>query len=133
MNISPGHINPRTTTGTGFSTPQSQLVARLSLPGSAAEAPASEAEKIRKASSQFEALFLAQILRSARESAAGESSGDPSGQSMMEIAEEHIAHALAEHGGLGLAQSVMTNLGAYATARGAEGGMGTPGMAPAGK
>ena len=105
--------------GIGSATTQSPLVARLSSPGGAAAAPPTDAEKIRKASSQFEALFLAQMLRSARESAGGDSTGDPSGQSMMEIAEEHIAQALAEHGGLGLAQSVMASLGNHGTGRGA--------------
>ena len=80
------------------------------LSGNAA-APATETEKIRKAAGQFEALFLAQLLRSARESATPEDSSGQSGGSMMEIAEEHIAQALADSGGLGLSQAITESFG----------------------
>ena len=71
--------------------------------------PPSEAEKIRKAASGFEALFVAQLLRSARESAATEQ--DQSGSAMMEVAEEQIALAISDRGGLGLSQSIVDSLG----------------------
>ncbi len=72
-------------------------------------APPSEAEKIRKAASGFEALFVAQLLRSARESASTEQ--DQSGSAMMEVAEEQIALAISDRSGLGLAQSIVESLG----------------------
>jgi Rod binding domain-containing protein len=71
--------------------------------------PPSEAEKIRKAATGFEALFVAQLLRSARESAATEQ--DQSGSAMMEVAEEQIALSISDRGGLGLAQSIVDSLG----------------------
>ena len=79
-----------------------------SAPASA-EPAASQAEKIRKAASGFEALFVAQLLRSARESAATEQ--DQSGSAMMEVAEEQIAQSLSDQGGLGLGKSIVESLG----------------------
>lgn len=67
-----------------------------------------QAEKIRKAASGFEALFVAQLLRSARESANAEQ--DQSGSAMMEVAEEQIAQAISDRGGLGLSQSIVDSL-----------------------
>jgi peptidoglycan hydrolase FlgJ len=71
--------------------------------------PPTEADKIRKAANGFEALFVAQLLRSARESSAPEQ--DQSGSAMMEVAEEHIALSISEQGGLGLSQSIVESLG----------------------
>ncbi len=69
----------------------------------APEATRTEAS-IHKAASQFEALFVAQMLRSARESAS--SNSDDSNSAIHDIAEEQLAQALAEGGGLGLARTI---------------------------
>ena len=71
--------------------------------------PTTEADKIRKAASGFEAIFVAQLLRSARESSATEQ--NESGSAMMEVAEEEIARAISDQGGLGLSQAVVESLG----------------------
>jgi len=69
--------------------------------------------KIREAASQFEALLLAQMLKSVRE-AAGEgwlgAGGDEAGGMMLEVAQEHLAQVLAAQGGLGLANLVAEGL-----------------------
>jgi Rod binding domain-containing protein len=65
--------------------------------------------KIAKAASEFEALFVAQMLRSAREAGAGafgNSEGDQSSGAMMEMAEDQLAQALSSGGGLGLARTI---------------------------
>ena len=65
--------------------------------------------KIAKAASEFEALFVAQMLRSARE--AGKlSDDDPSSGAMMEMAEDQLAQAISSGGGLGLARAIAASL-----------------------
>jgi Rod binding domain-containing protein len=69
--------------------------------------------KIRDAASQFEALLLAQMLKFVRE---GDGEGwlgagdDEAGGMMLEVAQEHLAQALAYQGGLGLANLVAEGL-----------------------
>ena len=69
--------------------------------------------KTREAASQFEALLLAQMLKSVRE-AAGEgwlgAGGEEAGGMMLEVAQEHLAQVLAAQGGLGLASLVEQGL-----------------------
>ena len=77
---------------------------------SAANQPAaSQTAKLRDAAQQFEALFVSQLMRSAREASQAESS-DQTSEVMMEVAEEQIALALSRQGGLGLAQSVLNQI-----------------------
>lgn len=68
--------------------------------------------RIRQAASQFEALLMAQILKSARSE--GDSwlgtGADSTADSAMEMAMEHFAQALAAQGGLGLASMVAKGL-----------------------
>ncbi len=86
-------------------------VAQTGVP--AARGAAREAE-IVDAARQFEAVLIAQMLRSMRES--GGSSGwlgtgeDSTSASAMEMAEEHFASALSAQGGLGLAKLVAQGL-----------------------
>jgi Rod binding domain-containing protein len=70
-------------------------------------------ESVAKAASQFEALLIGQLLKSARE-AGGESwmGTDPSDadSSLMEMSEQQLASTLASNGGLGLAKMVKEGL-----------------------
>jgi len=68
--------------------------------------------KIQDAAQQFEALLLGQILRSERESGNGwlSSGNSSSGDSITEFAEQHLAMALAQQGGLGLASLIAQGL-----------------------
>lgn len=72
-----------------------------------------ESAKIRDAAAQFEALLLAQILKSVQEAASEGWLGtgqDEAGGLMLEVAQEHLAQVLASQGGLGLAKLVVEGL-----------------------
>jgi Rod binding domain-containing protein len=70
-------------------------------------------EKIRGAATQFEALLISQILKTAHE---GEDGGwlgtgeDETSNTTMGMADEYFARAIAAHGGLGLAQMISAGL-----------------------
>jgi len=69
--------------------------------------------KIADAASQFEALLLSEMLKSANESGSGDwmgGSDDESGTSLAEMAQEQFAQALAKSGGLGFARMVTDQL-----------------------
>jgi flagellar protein FlgJ len=70
-------------------------------------------QKILDAAQQFESLLVAQILKTARDVGAegwlGEEQ-DSAVSSVMELAEEQFAQAIAKHGGLGLAQMIYAQL-----------------------
>jgi peptidoglycan hydrolase FlgJ len=63
-------------------------------------------EKIRDAASQFEALLIGQILRSARDG----SSEDPASDCATDFAEQQLANTMAKAGGLGIADLVARGL-----------------------
>lgn len=92
------------------------------LPGAAAASAASQAagaarggrdaDKVRDAAQQFEALLLSQILKSVRESG-GSWLGSGSGGAAdcaTEFAEEQLATSMARQGGLGLANLIAGGL-----------------------
>ena len=65
----------------------------------------------RDAAQQFEALLLAQIMRSERESGNGWlGTGDATGESAVDFAEQQLALLLSRQGGLGLAGLISTGL-----------------------
>ncbi len=68
--------------------------------------------RVRDAARQFESLLLEQILRSARESGSGwlGSDKDSAGDCATEYAEQQFAVALAQRGGLGIADLVAAGL-----------------------
>ncbi len=67
---------------------------------------------VRDAASQFEALLIGQLLKSARDSNSGwlDDGEDQAGSTATEMAEEQLAQALARQGGLGLARMVESGL-----------------------
>lgn len=79
-----------------------------------AQAPApADNKKLKSSAQQFEALLLAQMLRSMRESGSGGWLGtgeDSTAASAMEMAEEQFAQAMSAQGGLGLATMVTRGL-----------------------
>jgi Rod binding domain-containing protein len=86
----------------------SGIAMNLPVPGSG-----DERSRIKESAGQFEALLIAQMLRSAREESAGGWTGaseDNSSASMMEMSEQHIAQMLAAQGGLGLAKMIVDGL-----------------------
>jgi len=78
----------------------------------AADSGAPRPRNVKEAATQFEALLISQMLKSAHED--GESwlgtGDDQAGSSMTELAEEHLAQSLATSGGLGLAKVVVRGL-----------------------
>ena len=65
------------------------------------------------AASDFEALLIAQMLKSMRESGSGwlgTGEDDQAGEAAMGIAEESLAKVLAKSGGLGLAHAIQKNI-----------------------
>lgn len=69
-------------------------------------------ELLRQAAAEFEALLVAEMLKAARASGEGwlGSGEDEAGATMVELAEQQFAQALAEAGGLGLAELVVEGL-----------------------
>jgi Rod binding domain-containing protein len=71
--------------------------------------------RIRQAATDFEALLLAQMLKSARETSGGGLTADgadnnEANSTMVELGEQQFAQALASSGGLGIAKMVVTGL-----------------------
>jgi len=65
-------------------------------------------QKIRDAAKDFESLLLTQMLKTMREASGNQgwlgTGDDQSSSSIMELAEQQVAQALAASGGLGLAR-----------------------------
>jgi flagellar protein FlgJ len=73
-------------------------------------------DKVRKAAEDFEALIVAQMIKSVRESALGTwSDPDQSGAVGLEMAEQQLAQVIASQGGLGLARMIERSLPAAPT------------------
>ena len=75
--------------------------------------PAEDPKRVAQAAGQFEALLIGQMLKSMHESDAGGWTGtdnDDAGSQAVELAEEQLAQAMANHGGLGLARMVASGL-----------------------
>jgi flagellar protein FlgJ len=69
--------------------------------------------KLKDAAGKFEAMLIAQMLKSARKTDSGGWSGesDQTTSSIMDMAEQQLADMLGAQGGLGIAQMVVTQLG----------------------
>jgi Rod binding domain-containing protein len=70
-------------------------------------------ENLKDAAGKFEALLIAQMLKSARQtdSAGWTGEADESSSSMMDMAEQNLAELLGSQGALGLASMVVKQLG----------------------
>ena len=68
---------------------------------------------LKDAAGKFEALLIAQMLKSARDTDSGGWSGevDQSSSFMMDMAEQQLAELLGSQGNLGLAPMVVSQLG----------------------
>jgi Rod binding domain-containing protein len=89
------------------------ILAGLGATASAETTGLGRPKNLAEAASQFEALLVAQMLRSMRESSEGGwlgGGGDPSGSALTEMAEEHLAKAITSNGGLGLAKVIRDQL-----------------------
>lgn len=73
--------------------------------------PAQDRARLEKAAAEFEAVLLAEMLKSMRADRGWLGTGeDQAGASMLEIGEEHLAQVLASSGGLGLARIITQDL-----------------------
>ena len=86
------------------------VLSRGALPTSSKDTP----EKIQKAATDFEALLIAQMLKSTRESGGGMTGDadeqDETNSTMVELGEQQLAQALSSSGGLGIAKMVIAGL-----------------------
>jgi Rod binding domain-containing protein len=83
------------------------------------EKPRDDPARIRKSATDFEAMLLNQMLRSAREAGGGglTADGDADHQansSLIELGEQQFAQALASSGGFGIAKMVAAGLTKHA-------------------
>ena len=69
--------------------------------------------KLKDAAGKFEAMLIAQMLKSARKTDSGGWSGesDQSTSSIMDMAEQHLGELLGSQGSFGLARMVVSQLG----------------------
>jgi len=73
-------------------------------------------ERVRQAATEFEAMFLAQMLKTARKGGGGGLTGDgdddddDANNTMIELGEQQFAQALTSNGGLGIAKMVVAGL-----------------------
>jgi len=79
----------------------------LSAVTPATMAAAAPQTKVEGAAKQFEALMIAQMLRTAREDT---EAGDSSSSTMLDVADQQFSQVLADNGGLGLAKLVVKGL-----------------------
>ena len=75
------------------------------------EKPKDDPAKIRKSATDFEAVLLNQLMRTARGDAADD---DQANSSLKELGEQQFAQALASSGGLGIAKMVVAGLTKHA-------------------
>ena len=71
------------------------------------ETAAAKTSKVEGAAKQFEALMIAQMLRTAREDTEDNTS---SGSTMLDVADQQFSQVLANNGGLGLAKLIVKGL-----------------------
>jgi len=83
------------------------------LGAGALDGQALERSKLKDAAGKFEAMMIAQMLKSARKADSGGWTGeaDEAGSTMMDMAEQQLADAMGAQGGFGLADMVMKQLG----------------------
>jgi Rod binding domain-containing protein len=70
-------------------------------------APSAPQAKVEGVAKQFEALMIAQMLRTAREDT---EDGNSSSSTMLDVADQQFSQVLANNGGLGLAKLVVKGI-----------------------
>jgi|SRR5579859_5023412 len=79
-----------------------------------APSPRDSIDKIRKAATSFEALLIAQMLKSAREAGGGMTGDadeqDETNSTVLELGEQQLAQVLSNSGGLGIAKMVIAGM-----------------------
>ena len=75
-----------------------------------ARVPRTVAARIGQAATDFEALLLGQMLKTAREALEGDDEEKDPNSAMVEFGEQQFAQALAGSGGFGIAKMVVAGL-----------------------
>jgi len=94
-------------------TPGSMIQRTSSVAAPSAASAKDAPGKIMKAATDFEALLIGQMLRSAREASGGGLTGDDdddANSSLMELGEQQFAQALSSSGGLGIGKMIVAGL-----------------------
>lgn len=93
------------------------MIHNISALGTLVPAPASsqkQANKIKDAAEQFEALMFAQMLKTARESGSsgwlGTGESGDAGETSIDLAEQQLASVMAKGGGFGLTTLITQGL-----------------------
>jgi Rod binding domain-containing protein len=78
-------------------------------------APSKNTQQIKGAAQQFEALMIAELLKSARPDAdssswMGAGEDDQSGQTAVDYAEQQLSSVMAKNGGIGLSKFIEQGL-----------------------
>jgi len=81
----------------------------MAAPASSVTTPRTpdDPEKIKGAAKQFEALMIAQMLRTARENTEDD---DSTASSMLDLADQQFSQVLANNGGLGLSNMIVKGI-----------------------
>lgn len=87
------------------------MVERIGAAGAQAAA-CPEQRRLAQAAADFEALLVAQLLKSGRTAGWMGTGEDQASASMIEMAKEHLAAVIASSGGLGLRDLLMEGLAA---------------------
>ena len=88
--------------------------AESAKPSGAERAGKNDSSELEKAGKEFEALMIAQLLKSVRETGDGGwlgSGGGDSNNSILQLAETQLAQAMAERSAFGIAALVMSQQG----------------------
>jgi Rod binding domain-containing protein len=89
-----------------------RIAATLPAQQNTTDATPEQTAKLKHVATDFEALLIGQMLRSARESSSANSDddSDQSNESLIELGEQQFAKAIAGSGGLGIANMIVAGL-----------------------
>ena len=89
-----------------------QIPAMQAAQNNAADVGSEQTAKLKHVATDFEALLIGQMLRSARESSSENSDddSDQTNESLIELGEQQFAKAIANSGGLGIANMIVAGL-----------------------
>ncbi len=89
-----------------------QIHAMQGAQKNAADVSSEQTAKLKHVATDFEALLIGQMLRCARESSSENSDddSDQTNESLIELGEQQFAKAIANSGGLGIANMIVAGL-----------------------
>ena len=82
---------------------------RLPVPADSGPGDAHRPKNAQEAASAFEAFFVGNLLKSAREASQGLGEQDQAGSTMMDMAQEYLANEITKGGGIGLVKMIASH------------------------